>query len=78
MSVEKKKEEELKLLSKEILEKQIAESKRAINYAQQSIAAFQKELEQQVGVLGYTQHLLKSFNIPSIPEEKKKSELEVK
>lgn len=62
-------------VTKEYLEKQIAESQRVIEYAQKSIAAFTQQLEQQKGVLGYAQHLLANFKVPS---EAKKSDIEVK
>jgi gluconate kinase len=79
MSNENKKDKELKRLSREILTKQVEESQRAINYAQQSIVAFQQQLQQQQGVLGYAQHLLAQFDIPAEPkEDPKKTELEVK
>lgn len=76
-----------KVLSREILEKQIKESEHFITYAQQQIAGLTRDVEQQIGVLGYARHLLKQFAIPSVPEEpkptdtkkeeKKKPELEV-
>lgn len=78
MSNEKEKTKELKKLSREILVKQVEESKRGIVYAQQGILQFQQQLQQQQGVLNYAEHLLAQFDIPSIPEEKKKPELEVK
>jgi len=80
MSETKEKDKELKKLSREILTKQIEESQKAINYAQQSILAFQQQTEQQRGVLAYAQHLLAQFDIPEAPKEdpKKPPELEVK
>ena len=79
MSDVKEKDNEQKKLSKEILEKQIAESKRFIEYAQSQVATFQAQIQQQVGVLGFSEHLLKQFDIPSEPkEEPKKPDLEVK
>ena len=78
MSAEKDKE--LKKLSREILNKQIEESRKAIHYAQQSIISFTQQLQQQQGILNYAEHLLAQFDIPSEPKEdpKKKTELEVK
>lgn len=79
MSNELEKDKELKKLSREILNKQIEESRRAINYAQQSIVAFTQQLQQQQGVLNYAEHLLAQFDIPSEPkEDPKKTPLEVK
>lgn len=84
MSDEKKpepaKDVELLKMNKDFLKKQIEESKRAIQYARQSIAAFTEQLQQQTGILNYSQHLLDKFDIPEAPKEdpKKKTDLEVK
>lgn len=67
----------LKVLSKEILTKQVTESQKYIEIARQQVARLNREIEQQIGVLGYSEHLLKQFDIPSVPEQPKK-DLEVK
>lgn len=72
MSEEKK---ETKKLSREILQKQVEETQRGIDYAQRTIATLQQQLQQQQGILSFTQHLLTQFDIPSIPEEKKPLEV---
>jgi len=61
---EENKKEEVKKLTRDILNKQVEESRKAINYAQQSIAAFTQQLQQQMGILNYAEHLLKQFDIP--------------
>jgi hypothetical protein len=78
MSAEK--DVERKQLSRDILNRQIEESRRAINYAQQSILAFTQQLQQQQGILNYAEHLLAQFEIPEAtkPEDPKKTPLEVK
>lgn len=80
MSDVKEKDKELKKLSREILEKQIEESHKAINYAQQNILALTQQLQQQQGILRYAEHLLSQFDIPAEPkpDPKKKPDLEVK
>ena len=77
MSDVKAKDKELKKLTKEILAKQIQESRNAINYAQQNILVFTQQLQQQQGVLNYTEHLLAGFDIPSEPKPEE-PKLEVK
>lgn len=74
------KDVELLKLNKDFLKKQIEESKKAIQYARQSIAAFSEQVQQQTGILNYSQHLLDKFDIPEAPKEepKKKTDLEVK
>jgi len=80
MSDVKEKDKELKKLSREILTKQIEESSKVINQAQQNVMQIQQQIEQQRGVLAYAQHLLAQFDIPEAPKEdpKKTPELEVK
>lgn len=69
---------EPKVLSKEVLQKQIKESESFIQQVQNQISQLQQQLQQQLGVLGYSQHLLKQFDIPSVPEKPKTPEIEVK
>lgn len=57
--------EQRKQLSKEIIEKQIAESKRYIEQAQKQVALIQTQIQHQIGALGYAEHLLKQFYLPS-------------
>lgn len=78
MSDENKKDVEKIKLTKELLQKQVSESKSAITQAQNQVANLSKQIEQQFGVLQYAEHLLARFDIPNAPEEPKKSELEVK
>lgn len=80
MSDENKKDVELKKLTKELLQKQIEESSKHIEYAQKQIATLTEQIQQQVGVANYANHLLKQFDIPVEvkPTEPKKTELEVK
>lgn len=56
---------------KAFLERQISESERLIKYADDAMAAFARQREEQRGVLNFAKHLLANFNIPSAPEEKK-------
>lgn len=71
---------ESKKFSKDILLKQIEESQKVINSARQEIARFQRQIEQQSGVMNYAEFILAQFDIPEAPKEepKKTPELEVK
>lgn len=73
---EEKKDKELKKLSREILEAQIVDGQNFVRAAQQQIAGLTQQIQQQIGVIGFAQHFLKEFDIPSIPATK--TPLEVK
>jgi hypothetical protein len=70
------KDKELKTLTREILVKQIEESRRVIIQVQQNIVSLSQQLQQQQGVLNYAEHLLAQFSFPGT--EPAKSPLEVK
>lgn len=75
-----KKDETLKPLSKESLRQQIKESEVVIKDWQDKIVGLQQQVQQQLGVMGYAQYLLKQFDIPeaSKPEAPKPVDIEVK
>lgn len=69
-----------KPLTREVLVRQLEETRKGINYAQQNITILTQQLHNQQGILSFTEHLLAQFDIPSEPKEdpKKKTDLEVK
>lgn len=70
-------EQKNKTLTREILLKQVEESKAAIGYAQSNIQAYTEQLQQQRGVLKYAEHILAQFDVPEATKPEKPS-LEVK
>lgn len=83
MSDEKKPEEkdvDLKDLNKETLQKQIETSQQLVAQYQQEIRRLEIQIQQQIGVAGFANHLLTKFKIAEKPKEdpKKSTPLEVK
>lgn len=69
----------LKKLSRELLNNQILGAKQFIANANAKIANLHSEVEQNIGIIKYSEHLLSTFEFPDkIEEPKKKVELEVK
>lgn len=75
-----KKDVALKILSKELLKKQIQGAEDFIQEAQQHILRLQSQIQQNLGVAGLAKHLLETFELPDKVEEPKndKPSLEVK
>lgn len=64
----------VKVLTREQLERQIAASEQTIQQKRNQIINLTSEVEQQVGILKYSKHLLATFQLP----EEEKAPLEVK
>jgi hypothetical protein len=69
----------LKVLSKDLLSRQIKAAEDSVKQAQDQIAYLQNQIQQNIGIIGLSKHLLTGFILPEkdIVEEKK-TELEVK
>lgn len=86
MSDEKKKDvtvaevPPLKDLSKKHFNEQITIAQDSIKQAQLQINSFQEQIQQNVGIINYANHILRTFKLPDTPpeSEKKKTDLEVK
>lgn len=70
---------ELKDLSKDTLTRQIQQAQSLVTEYEQEIVRLQNQIQQQVGIAGFAQHLLTKFKIADAKkEEPKKTPLEVK
>lgn len=81
MSEEKKDGPEappLKELTKEHFNSQVKQAETVINQLRGRIQDLQDEVQRQVGIISYINHILKTFKVPEKVEGPKKTELEVK
>lgn len=69
MSAENPKDVVAKKLTRELLKKQLDESRRSVSYAQQAIEGLNQQLQQQQGIINFVEHMLKQFDIPSEPKD---------
>lgn len=73
------KDVEPKDLYKETLQKQIETAQQLVNQYQAEIQKLRDQIQQQIGVAGYANHLLTQFKVADKPkEDPKKTPLEVK
>jgi hypothetical protein len=80
MSDAKENDVKKKELTREVILRQVEETKKGINYTQTNIALLTQQLHQQQGILNFSEHLLAQFELPAEakPVDPKKTELEVK
>lgn len=75
MSDEKQKDVELKKLSKELLNQQIATAEGIISSYQAEVVRLQNNIQQQLGIAAFSRHLLANFDLPEKVEAPKSLEV---
>lgn len=70
----------LKELTKKHFEDQIKQAQATVDEFRRQINSLTDQIQQQIGLANYADHILKTFKLPDAPKEepKKKTDLEVK